>query len=141
MRKSWIIALAWVLIVTVPVQGYAAAIMVNCGPRHQDSTRQSTRVADLQGHHAHASNVSGLAHEHFLNVDVSHAASQQVPVEHSTNVSCSACAACCIGIGLPSAVMLPAVVSVSLPPLFEAAVPAVDIVVNGPERPPRIVLV
>lgn len=142
MRNSWITALAWILIAAVPVQGFAAALMVNCGPRHHGPAGPSAQVADLQGHHAHASNSSGHTHKHNLTVGVDLADPQQASaLDPSAPVSCSACAACCIGIGLASAVTLPPGTSPSSPPRFEAADPAVDIVASGPERPPRLFLV
>jgi len=144
MRKPWITALAWLLIAAVPVQGFAAALMVNCGPQHHGAAQPSVRATEVQGQHqhAHAARDAHHAHEHAWAADTAQAhAPQDADAEPAAKATCSACAACCIGIALTSSTALPPVIAPSSPPRLEATDPAVDIVASGPERPPRLLLV
>lgn len=135
LRTLWIC----LLLLALPVQGFAAAQMTQCGPGHG-----RTQHASVGGHeqaraaHAHEQHAKGLVqHDHHA-----HAASQ--PDDPSNDDSppaakhhCSACAACCVGLALPSSA--PVVVAPPDAALHVAATGAADPVflTSGLERPPR----
>lgn len=110
------IVVTWLLALALPLQGWAAASMLGCGPGHEPPA-----VQVMEGHGQHADH----AHHH----DDSDAA--------ASTTSCSACAACCVGFALRAQAP-----QVAEPPAGQAApvlpaTTAVSFVTGGPERPPR----
>jgi len=143
-------ALAWLLMFSLPLQGYAAATMLNCGPNHHQMwVAAATATTATVSHHD-----SGEAqHEHHraqttagdpapdASVDV---ADDGAFVHHLNKLSkfkCSACAACCVGAALPTSSLefLPfaPVVATDCSILAEH----VGFFTDGPDRPPRLSLV
>jgi hypothetical protein len=118
----------WLLVLALPVQGWAAATMASCSQHHS----QSSHVA-ADGHgtqHAHAD------HGH-VPADADDADHGDAEPSHAGAHSCSACAACCSVGALPSPVLtVPA--DAAAPTVFAAVQPAVGVfAADGPERPPR----
>ena len=102
MSRSTRILLAWLLAALLPLQGYAAAAMISCGPMHAHRAAQSdAQNRDHAGHlHSHAELAA-----HDL-----HASGGTPPAVPGTfDLKCSACAACCTGAAAPA----PVVTSVS----------------------------
>lgn len=140
MVKRSIAAVVWLLIVAIPVQGLAATAMTHCGARHSGAV-----AATLVDHalHDHAAAWHDGASHHSAH---QHASASDGPVDtsdlkHDGYVKCSACAACCLGLALPSSlsVLLPVLPSVAANcGVFSSAL---EVIVTGPERPPRLLLV
>ena len=143
---------AWLLMLAVPLQGYAASTMLFCGPAHHTAssrmppsaavlnTKKSSAKHDRSvAHHDHASH----AHEQGKSspVQVTAAspqdhASTQVAGKHLTG-KCSMCAFCCGGAAIVSTVNLPPPepASMVVEPLPQPLI--VGVTVHGLERPPR----
>lgn len=144
----------WLLIVILPVQAYAAASMVACGPRHErmaaamaasahagmrsdgsDAGAHDHRAHDHRAHHHPDHEHAGPAsHGH----DAAPADDAVSVSSDSAGITCSACAACCVGAALPVgdvALHSPAPVPGTLRPAMAAPFDAVTL--DGLERPPR----
>jgi hypothetical protein len=142
---------AWLLMLAVPLQGYAASTMLFCGPGHHSSAlRMSIGVTELSATDSASHGPGAARHDHASHVheqvksqaDESTAASSQdqastqVAGKHLTG-KCSMCASCCGGAAMIS--------TFSFPPLEPASsvvevlpVPLITgIAVHGLERPPR----
>lgn len=137
-------ALMWLLLLALPLQGFAAATMVNCGPNHHRMA--SAVTAEMPDTHEHA---GAGQHHHSMEATADHhdAASNgsDAPSVHHIDklmkFKCSACAACCMGAAMPTA----AVTIKAFPPAMapDSIVPTahVGFVTDGPDRPPRLPLV
>jgi hypothetical protein len=147
------IALLWLLAVALPAQGIAAATMSHCGPDHRGAVPTGVHAGHSHDHgatlamrsHQHQHDQGTPVHAHGGD-DVTgattgdHQAAKAFTLQKVSKASCSACASCCAGAALPSAIAT-----------FEAS-PAHDGVVawlpravpafftDGPDRPPRTVL-
>lgn len=144
MRIRFRIALTWLLLLALPLQGFAAATMINCGPNHHRMI--AAAMADTAEARQHG---AGGQHHHEMGVSADHheGASNDgdaKSVHHFDKlmkVKCSACAACCMGAALPTAALSIA----SLPPAMTTAafvsIPHVDFLSAGLDRPPRLPLV
>jgi hypothetical protein len=157
--------LIWLLVLTVPAQGVAAATMAFCGPDHHGGEAAAVRLiagssADLvaaqgQGHvHAQAADGATARHAHHDHHAMGSSAGGdgdgadgQAPAladhgaSHDSSAhKCSACASCCsVGAILNSVLDVPAPALV--PTVFSAVVPVVvAFAADGPDRPPRRVL-
>ena len=137
----------WVMSVTLPVQGMAAAYLLKCDPAHRHAPGPAAMPVDHVSHgHALHDGEQDLSHarmaSHIDAADFTGAAQPagasaiDTPPHHAGH-KCSACASCCSGCAL-----LGAQVVIGTPehaggfiaaPLIRFARVAVD----GPERPPR----
>ena len=151
--------LIWLVAFAIPAQGMAAAAMLHCRPHHHDATAAQSKghahLGDLglapaapatHGHAAHAVADADVADNVGRNSAMPDAASTALigkstaatKATGSTYQKCSACASCCAGMALPSA----AVMTPAIDPVREVTVLpkswAASIVIDGPERPPRI---
>ena len=151
--------LIWLVAFAIPAQGMAAAAMLHCGPHHHDATVAQPKVhahlGDLglasavpatHGHVSHAVADADVAGDSVTNsalLDTARTAlvgqsTVATKATGSTYQKCSACASCCAGMALPSA----AVMTPAIDPVREVTVLpqswAANIVIDGPERPPRI---
>ena len=144
------ITLMWLVALAVPIQGYAAAAMLGCGPEHhrmaglqsQAATADSSDPAvEQHSPDAHA----GMAgdHHHGDSAEPSHAhvLKMQGSSGKAGKGSCTPCASCCVVAALPTTV----VVFEPVPPVdfFVPLAPrsVASFVTEGPERPPRSILV
>ena len=123
----------WLLALAIPLQGLAAATMLHCTPLRADAIAHAGHAhhgSSAAGHHAHegaaadAQAASAAPHDHGSGV---------TPSVHK----CSACAACNVGVGLPSTLA-----ALPEPPAEPAAHPApasvrTAFLTPGPDRPPR----
>ena len=133
--------LMWLLLTALPVQGFAAATMLNCGPNHQQMWQASAAAeADSSVHAAHDH------HHNAVDADVGEAPAAGQPSDDGNSLAqlnkaakfkCSACAACCTGIALPASPLAMTPLPVDSAPQPEGSAPHVDFVSNGPDRPPR----
>ncbi len=142
--------LIWLLVLAVPAQGAAAAIMAFCGPHHHGGVAAAQIQPAAAASHTHHDGVVASVHEHpqaaavadedpsATSVSADSVASDKV--SDASKHKCSACASCCsVGAILSSMLAVPA--PVFTPTVFSAVVPSVDpFAADGPDRPPRIVL-
>ena len=151
--------LIWLVALAIPAQGMAAVAMLHCGPGHPAASAAQPKVQAQPGDlwlapadsaaHSHASHgaadvdVAGDTGKYAALPDTADTAqggkaTVASKAAGSAHQKCSACASCCAGLALPStAVMLQAI-----DPVREVTVLprswAASIVIDGPERPPRI---
>ena len=132
------IFLAWVLVALLPLQGYAAAAMISCGPMH---AQQAANAEAL--HHSHASNAAGNSHGHHESAGtVGAGAGHDSPaLPDLLKFKCSACAACCTGAAAPSPSM-PSVAAIKSDAVTSLFFDWSDhsIVLPGLDRPPSVPL-
>lgn len=137
MSKFWRIALAWLLAVALPIQGYAAQTMLLCGP----ANHQSSVTDDHAAHgHDHASMVHGDASDH------AHAAASSTAADADKSPSakaghagkCSVCSSCCNAAAITTSVVSFAVAPLDLPEVPTVKVAHDRVMVGGLDRPPRL---
>ena len=121
-------ALMWLFLFALPLQGFAAATMLHCGASHQRTVATATSKSSSAHHHE-----AGQAHKH--------AAASETAQPDLAKSKCSACAACCMGTALPVAALAFEPFAPALAPLSFVRAPAIGFVTDGPDRPPRILLV
>jgi hypothetical protein len=139
MLSLWRTVFIWLLVLSVPAQGVAANGMQHCAPKHE---RLLSAAKAAQAMHAHAHMHAGIeAEPTAVNASPVPATAHLVagePTKSTSDFQCSACAACCVALGLPNGVLdLPDLVEgPSLAPPTMAGVPS--FVPGGLDRPPRI---
>ncbi len=128
------VLIVWLLALALPVQVLASATMLHCGPSHQRMHAVQLGTAPAaSAHHDHA--------QHQAMAAAQPAGKQGAPLADLGKYKCSACAACGSACGLPSSMPAVAVPQFGTT-VFVALVPAVEaFAVDGPDRPPRNLLV
>lgn len=120
----------WLLLLALPLQGVTAATMAHCGAARDVAVAMAH--AGHAGHagHDHAAMQAAAAHG---DEDAGTPGKSVHPGAHA----CSACAACCMALGLPAA--LPVLPEPEVGPVaaLPAGAPAERFVTGGLERPPR----
>jgi hypothetical protein len=124
--KAWL----WFLSLTLVLQGMAVATMITCEPAH---ARMQAEVA-MHGDHSHAHHSSN-GHDQASSFEVS----DQGPVSGADvyDLTCSACASCCMGAALPFQQVRMEMIPVRTEAVSGALSPAADFVVSRPTPPPR----
>lgn len=151
MLRLFRIALLWLAALAVPVQGFAAATMLHCGPGHAGMDAAAMQMHEApQGHadgSAQAEHASG--HQHGDDGSSGDLDTQAVaPDDSGTGKSvtdlhqlakskCASCASCC-----SAPALLPTPISLGSPALGESVIvarpgSAAVYLTGGPERPPR----
>lgn len=135
--------LIWLLVLAIPAQGAAAATMAFCGPKHHGVVAADQVVA---AGHVHGGLGATAAHEHPRagangsvadEVDVTAGVQAVSPDQHK----CSICGSCCSAGALIGAVPTLHVADVA-PTAFSLVAASVDpYAADGPDRPPRNLLV
>ena len=126
--------LTWVIIALLPVQGYAAASMIACGPMHAEMAAAASHATGADGHD-HAAH----GHEH---AGVSQDGGDEQPSFGTLGkFKCSACASCCTAPAVPASSDL----SFAVPQVHAELIPFYpasedSFVPDGLERPPRPLL-
>ena len=141
------ITLMWLVAFAVPIQGYAAVAMFGCGPGHHGmSGTLAQAVAD--DHDAVVPQDSGEAHamvaaDHDDSAEPNHV---HMLDAHGTpdkvgKGSCTPCASCCVAAALPAAMVV--FQPLALVDFFVPLAPRglTSFLTEGPERPPRSILV
>ena len=143
------ITLMWLVALAVPVQGYAAAAMFGCGPGHHSMTSTS-QAAAAEDHDAAGPQPSNEAR---VEVAANHHDDDSAEPNHAHKLeargtpdkvgkgSCTPCASCCVVTALPATMLVFQPV-----PLVDFFVPLArrglaSFLTEGPERPPRFILV
>ena len=128
MRLVLRVLLVWLMVQALPLQGFAVAGMLHCGPVQVSLAAAVATTAD----------VVPASHVHHHQVDAADADAQAAGHAHLVaadnaamgDYPCSACAACCLALALPAtAVKLPpvrvdAMFSASASPALPSFVPA-----------------
>lgn len=139
MRSLWRVLLLCLMAVALPVQGFAAAGMQHCQPIHERTQTVTAPHAVHHGDaHAHPHDTASAPQAHEAGAGaVDHAPVAEKSHAVAAVAKCSACAACCVGLGLPaSALQLPKLPAVGPQP---ATIPmeAAAFLTGGLDRPPR----
>jgi predicted cobalt transporter CbtA len=132
--------LLWLLIAALPLQGFAAAMLVSCGSAHDDSLQVAIMndehhddSAAVHSHHHDVADADSSSSDSTANADKSSATHDKH--QHS---SCSVCAACCVGaVAPPSALNFTPVHSGSETVVISPAPLVTGYIPGGLERPPR----
>lgn len=148
--------LVWLMVIAMPVQGMAASTMLSCGPGHgrmmaglafdAQAARSSEAGEPMDGHvHAHV-DAHHAPHDHATQGDAaaSHAAADADGADsllpHHGSFGCSACAACCSVLALPTGYSLPEAPGPMHPVRMPLVEPVASHQPDGLDRPPRTVL-
>lgn len=139
MRSLCRLLLVWLAVLAMPLQGMAAAAMLHCASAGVARDAQRVPHGHAADGHDHA---DGHAHaHHHQDATGDEAGGDPSPALASdAGHSCSACAACCAGAGLPAASLHLTLPELSSPPATLAVATTVSFIVSGPERPPRATL-
>lgn len=132
MSRRFRIALVWILTMVIPVYGMASVSMLLCSPAGRIAPPASAaHDGSMHGSHAQAEQPAHHGNDQA-------AADETATVPHHAGQKCSACASCCSGAALPSAIVAltsPTHAGAEFPPpLAEVR----ELVMPGPERPPRV---
>ncbi|MDL2339530.1 MAG: hypothetical protein QFE16_16980 [Pseudomonadota bacterium] len=136
-------AVMWLLLLALPLQGFAAATMLNCGPNHHRMMAAASTELDeahehtAAGQHHHEMGMAAGEHE----VASANPSGDAPPLPHLDKLvkfKCNACAVCCTGAAMPTAAFAFEPFATAMAP--ESFVPTshVGFVTDGPDRPPRL---
>ena len=136
--------LIWLLVLAIPAQGAAAATMAFCGPNHHGDSAAPAEphaTGSAHAHHGDALSAQAWGPGASAAVPVADDAPAAANASAAANQKCSACASCCsLGAMLSPVPNVP--VTDSAPTVFTARAPNVEaFAADGPDRPPRNVLV
>ena len=137
MNRTFRTLVLWLLVLALPVQGYAASSRMACDTAHAVAADAPHHAMSAMPQHEHD---AGSQQDHHMmqadDISVDVVASAVEPKK--TDAKCSVCAACCIGMALlPAAMDLPFAANGSSSflsassPLFDGHIP------DGLKRPPR----
>lgn len=135
MSTFWRIALAWLLALALPMQGYAAQTMLLCGPANHHGSGP-----EHHGGHDHAGMLS--EHASAQSTVMTPAPVQEVDQAGAAAAKhaggCSVCASCCSAVAITAGVVSFAVARPDLPEVPTVQVARDRVMVGGLERPPRL---
>lgn len=147
--------LAWLLMLAIPMQGFAATAMLFCAPSHHSvvSTITASQVAApaLQASEHHHADMQQSAHHEYAS-DVSSSTTSAAPdsldltkttplkIGKLADGKCSACATCCTGSALVGTVLMNSVAMTGSDSIPFALESFVSYVPEGFDPPPRSIL-
>lgn len=130
----------WLLLAALPLQGWAAATMLWCGPAQQPAALAAAHTfAHTAGHQHDDGHATQGAHgqHHVDAADVGSADDGAAPTLADDSHTCGVCAACCNGVALAQTPGWP---SSAIVPRAEIAEPLVAVLARPspvPDKPPR----
>ena len=131
-------ALMWLLLLALPLQGFAAATMLHCGPGHHGMAAGAAvahqSADDSDHHHGEAGHVHAATHASGSDDHAPTAAD----ISKLSKFKCSACASCCLGLALPAAVTAFTTFAPADAPDFRVRIEPFGFFTDGPDRPPRL---
>jgi hypothetical protein len=134
MRRTVRIVLLWLLIVALPMQGFAAVLNLSCTTHHDVS------IALTMAHENHADDASHTRHCHSA---TDQNAGTDTPADHSAmhkNLPCSACGVYCASMVMLSATLkITPLTASTLTLAIPVDLPFTGFIPSGLERPPRII--
>ena len=119
--------LVWLLMLAVPVQGFAASAMLFCSPSHHQAMSQLSNHHAMQAQHQHGDHANAMA------ADQTTAAK----MDKTMDGKCSACAACCIGSSIVSGQFFNPIVMAGSERIPFIAESFVNYTPEGLDPPPR----
>ena len=146
MNKFIKILAVWILVFALPVQGFAAATMMNCEQSH---SHEAKSVAEGHSHAMHSGHDEGVSHEAAVHEDVADAAdaADNHATHHSSSTKhacshCGTCTVCCTSTAIVgSSLRVPAQFDDRKVNLAYTAAQFTSFISAGIERPPRFILV
>ena len=135
-------AVMWLLLLALPLQGFAAATMLNCGPNHHQMWQAS--IGTQAAAHEHSGH--GEHHHPMVSADSDQTSASSEPDDGKSSVQqlselskfkCSACAACCMGVALPASALTFQSPPPAAAPDFFVLASHVGFLTDVPDRPPR----
>jgi hypothetical protein len=134
MRYLYKMALFWLLLVTLPTQGFAAVSMLFCESTHHATTASS---AMTHGHHHDAARAA----DDPADMTATHHHGQATSHDSGHRPACGGCMSCCVGVLMtPSLPELSAFLTSDVQPAFFAMPGRLAPDTDGPYRPPRRIL-
>ena len=137
------ILVVWILAFVLPVQGFAAATMMNCEQSH---SHEAKSLAEGHSHAIHSGHYEGVSHEAAVHKDVADATDNHA-THHSSSTNhtcshCGTCTVCCTSTAIVgSSLRVPAQFDNSKANLAYNAAQFTSFISAGIERPPRFILV
>ncbi|MDE2626847.1 MAG: hypothetical protein KGL99_06810 [Burkholderiales bacterium] len=133
-------AFVWLMLFALPLQGYAAATLLHCGPSHHRAVAAAPAGAHDQAMHGddHAAGHTG-ADGAGASAGVGDDGASLGHLDKLSKSKCSACASCCVGAALPTATLEFAAVAGAFVPTPFVPVSRVGFYTDSPDRPPRLV--
>lgn len=130
--------LAWLMMAALPLQGWAAASMLYCGPAQRAAVHAAAAAHEASHHDMHAAHHDVKAGHHAQQHHADPGAPEGAqPAADASSHTCGVCAACCHGVALAQtqrwAATLPALAA-------DIAEPLVAVIVRPspvPDKPPR----
>ena len=126
--------LMWLLLLALPLQGYAAATTLNCGAGHHPMSAAVASVAipvasgePRHVHHGDTTDPAASAGHHHA--------------DGTSKSKCSACATCCVGAALPATALVFVDAVPDRAPTRFFSIGPIGFLTDGPDRPPRTHLV
>jgi len=137
MSKFLQIALAWLLAVALPVQGYAAQAMLMCGPAHHQSAAVHDHASHDREGAAEEMADSVTSYDDAMGSQDASLGSHAKTVKSGHASKCSACSSCCSAAAITTSILAVEVIPQHVP--IVATIPAGNAVetLGGLERPPR----
>jgi len=130
MNRAFKTFMLWLLLAALPLQGFAAAVQMSCGPMAHHGSSEMVIHAESHRHEgdsAASPSTEAAAKSSGSSADAKHKSS-----------FCSACATCCVGAAAPPSIsVLTPVYSSSLPVISSPAPLLAGFIPAGLERPPK----
>ncbi len=139
MRKFVRALLIWLAVLAIPVQGFASATMLLCGPGHHAvsaATDSSMSSSHAQHHDAQVAQAEQHCHDEVADMP-SHDEGPSLKQLKLFKAKCSACAYCCMAAFMPSSEVTVTVTHLPSSPIAYFQVPFVGFAPDTFERPPR----
>ncbi|MBB2484178.1 hypothetical protein H5407_02950 [Mitsuaria sp. WAJ17] len=139
MSTIWRIALAWMLALSLPLQGHAAQrLLASAASPAAASAEVLGPLAAPQGREAPIpGSHEGLTDPHARHCDKASAAAGAEAAKPGSTGSCSACASCCHAAALPPTVPQLPLMPPAMPEAPEIHLTLAFVWLDGLERPPR----
>jgi hypothetical protein len=139
--------LLWLMLLALPMQGFAAAGMLFCGPGHHGATPQA--ISALADHpdgamaHSHQHGATATSDQHSAQA---HHATPEKPQSDPLKLDkvgadkCSVCSACCNAAAMPVAAATTLAIAPQAGPIAADSVSFAGFIEGQLERPPRPIL-
>lgn len=131
--------LLWLMMLALPMQGFASASMQYCGKRADHMALQVPSDPEAHHHHADASNDG---HQHAMHAAATQAADSEQALDVQNQLpdaahKCGVCASCCNLVGMTAAPQTVAVHSAPNAAYVEPSALIHSVPSALPEKPPR----
>ena len=131
MWKKLRTTLVWLMVLATPMQGYAAATMLYCGPGHHSAATKPETAGHAGSAALHHADHAGYAEPAQI--------SATDLLDQTAKMKCSVCASCSAAVIVSSVVVIPVFTAASAPLIAVPDAP-ISFITDGPSRPPRSLL-